>query len=1783
MPSTSQAAPRSSRSRSMIRSGLGAAILSVSLFAPVLAAADSPTGADATAELFSATALGGGAFVSSGGSAQAAATNPASAATLQQLTIDATYSLLAGLGDEAGVGHALATGLVYPTKYGVFGGTLNFLSSPFDSAFPLGTRAGFTAFASKTLYPRLSLGLGAEGSIGPDYSLGLSLGASGAIGDVGFMKDLRWGAAFTGLGVGSVPSPFTFTGGAAFGLIREDRFALDLAADLSLPSFSNLAGKIGVEARIGELAKLGLSTGFNLKEAIDGQAASAIPGISLTADFALAPAQGAAASAEASGTDAAGPSGASVGGRRGDVKVSVGARPLYDGVWAFGTGAVVTLGVVDKEPPVISIDYPETFWMSPNNDGKADYLEFPVTIRDRRYVASWRFLVTDASGATVRELRNKERRPETSGFKGVMNRVLDVASGVEVPATLRWDGTTDSGSLAPDGNYFFRVEATDDNGNTAVSASYQVMVDATPPTVDAGTAEGGDARIFSPDGDGSKDTLSVLQDGSVEERWDAAVYDAAGNAVRHWTFENAAPSRLDWDGKDDAGHIVADGVYRYGIAATDRALNQGSATVENIIVNTEKPLVSLVIDEGWISPNGDGVKDTLRFSPGIPVKEGLVSWTLQVLDSSGTVRRSWTGGRADLGERTFDGSDGAGTALPDGSYRGALTARYQNGYEAKMRSPSFVIDTVAPSVQVLVPGAEAQRTFSPDGDGSKDTFRIAQGGSREVLWTASFVDAGGKTVRALEWADAEPPEFDWNGEDDAGRVVPDGLYDYTIKATDKAGNAAAARLAGIRVDLSRPDLALAVSDRAFSPNGDGAKDDISLQPAPASGAPVESWKLDIVDAAGTVRRHYEGVGTPPEKLSFDGRDGAATKQILPEGSYRGRLTVAYRNGWTPQALSPVFLLDLTPPAATVAVLTKAFSPNGDGNIDQAIFSQEASTEDRWIGEVTKDGVAVRTLSFDGQPPERAAWDGLDDKGTLAADGTYQYRLVSVDAAGNRGSSQAVSFGLSTADTPVLLTADMKAFSPNGDGTKDAVTLTAQVKVVEGIESWRLDILSAAGNLVRSVAGTGGAPGPFAWNGKTDRGAAAPDGSYSARLEIRYAIGNRPVANSAPFAVDTAAPKIALGVDRKAFSPNGDGSADTLTIRRGSSGDDAWTAQARNASGTAVRSWTWKGEAPDLVWDGTDDAGNVVPDGTYSFVAESRDDAGNYASAEIRPLAVDTAPPQGDFKIPESAFSPNKDGVKDILAIAASTPGTDSWKAAIVDASGTELRRWTWTGAAPKLAWDGTSGAGSASPEGSYSFVASASDDAGNKTDVAIRGIVLDTTPPAVDISFPYLVFSPNGDGRKDTLPVRIATDGDESWKAAVLDASGAELAGWTWKGAAPSLGWDGKDKAGNVVADGNYRFYASSEDAAGNRTSRSTAGIVVDDRPTRVFLTVSAGGVSPNGDGAFDELRFGSVVNLKEGIDSWKLEILDENGALRRSLGAADVPGSTAGQPPSSLSWNGLDDDGAVREGKRTARLSVQYLKGDLAVATAGPFVVDVTPPQLSVETNPRYFSPDNDGVEDELSVALSAKDPSGIESWAFEVREPQPPAQVFFRIDGTGEPRNRFVWDGRSNKGELVQAATDYPYGLSASDPWGNTAALDGTLGVDVLVIREGNALKIKVPSIIFRENEADFVGLAADTVDNNTRVLKRIAQILNKFRDYKVVIEGHANNVTGTEQEELKELLPLSKKRADAVKAILVSFGVDAQRLSTVGVGGRKPVVSRNDRDNWWKNRRVEFILVK
>jgi len=216
------------------------------------------------------------------------------------------------------------------------------------------------------------------------------------------------------------------------------------------------------------------------------------------------------------------------------------------------------------------------------------------------------------------------------------------------------------------------------------------------------------------------------------------------------------------------------------------------------------------------------------------------------------------------------------------------------------------------------------------------------------------------------------------------------------------------------------------------------------------------------------------------------------------------------------------------------------------------------------------------------------------------------------------------------------------------------------------------------------------------------------------------------------------------------------------------------------------------------------------------------------------------------------------------------------------------------------------------------------------------------------------------------------------------------------------------------------------------------------------------------------------------------------------------------------------------------------------------------------------------------------------IHGWHIQIREPHPPFLLFSEWHGDGCPsEEEIIWDGLSATGELVQSATDYHFGISIVDIFGNTAETRGTISIDVLVHREeGDVLRVIVPSIVFAPNTGEFIeGLNSEISANNAFILNRIAEVLQRFDTYRVKVEGHANPTTppntrartdeerGTRRE--IGLQPLSEERARAVMRYLISRGVEAERLSAVGMGGTRTVADFTDRDNWWKNRRVEFIL--
>ena len=84
-------------------------------------------------------------------------------------------------------------------------------------------------------------------------------------------------------------------------------------------------------------------------------------------------------------------------------------------------------------------------------------------------------------------------------------------------------------------------------------------------------------------------------------------------------------------------------------------------------------------------------------------------------------------------------------------------------------------------------------------------------------------------------------------------------------------------------------------------------------------------------------------------------------------------------------------------------------------------------------------------------------------------------------------------------------------------------------------------------------------------------------------------------------------------------------------------------------------------------------------------------------------------------------------------------------------------------------------------------------------------------------------------------------------------------------------------------------------------------------------------------------------------------------------------------------------------------------------------------------------------------------------------------------------------------------------------------------------------------------------------------------LAEILNEYKEAKVIIEGHTDN-----QGDDADNLLLSQKRTESVKNYLITKGISPERMSAIGYGETKPVADNSTRRGRSFNRRVDFKLV-
>ena len=311
----------------------------------------------------------------------------------------------------------------------------------------------------------------------------------------------------------------------------------------------------------------------------------------------------------------------------------------------------------------------------------------------------------------------------------------------------------------------------------------------------------------------------------------------------------------------------------------------------------------------------------------------------------------------------------------------------------------------------------------------------------------------------------------------------------------------------------------------------------------------------------------------------------------------------------------------------------------------------------------------------------------------------------------------------------------RSFSPNGDGSEDALRL----RWTNGIamDSLTLKVYRPDGSLVGSAAVPDLAAGAraFDWNGKAG-GSRLADGQYVLQLvgtagERTFRAPSARPATATQMAryavtIDTVAPKVAsASASTTLISPNGDGVLDRTRLAMTATGATRWSARVTDREGTLVRSASGMGATASLTWPGTDTAGALVPDGRYTVELAGYDDAGNN-DTRTWVVTVDTAGPKVAPKASVPIFSPNGDGAADTTVLSWSADEKGSGTARIYKGP-TLIRSWAITSRSTwSVNWNGRKASGNAVSDGRYTFKVALKDAAGNRRS-ASTSVIVDRT------------------------------------------------------------------------------------------------------------------------------------------------------------------------------------------------------------------------------------------------------------------------------------------------------------------------------------------------------------------------------------------------------------------------------------------------------------------------
>ncbi len=259
---------------------------------------------------------------------------------------------------------------------------------------------------------------------------------------------------------------------------------------------------------------------------------------------------------------------------------------------------------------------------------------------------------------------------------------------------------------------------------------------------------------------------------------------------------------------------------------------------------------------------------------------------------------------------------------------------------------------------------------------------------------------------------------------------------------------------------------------------------------------------------------------------------------------------------------------------------------------------------------------------------------------------------------------------------------------------------------------------------------------------------------------------------------------------------------------------------------------------------------------------------------------------------------------------------------------------------------------------------------------------------------------------------------------------------------------------------------------------------------------------------------------------------------------------------------------------KLTAAMAVAMtFAGCASTPTTNPALENARTAVRSAEADPnvgKYAALDLQAAKNELQEAESAAmkhDEADIDQPAYLAAQTARLAQ----IKASAKADDARVAAGQTERDRIQLSA--------------RTAEVDSAKLARDQANRKASALQSEVDALNAKPTDRGLVltlgDVLFDTGNANlnpgaSRNLDQLVQFLTDHDDRRVEIDGYTDSV-GTDSYNLD----LSQRRADTVKAVLVSRGIDSSRIVSRGYGKEFGVASNSEASGRQLNRRVEIVI--